>query len=145
VIDLSNIASFVVADFRTYNPSRDIQIRIVDDLNVSADPILMKIALSNLFGNAWKFTSKQENAHITFGSEERYNKTVFYIKDNGAGCDPKHAQKMFEPFHRLHSAEEFEDTGIRVAVVERIIRRHGGKIWAEGEVGKGATIFFTLS
>jgi len=145
MVDLSNIASSVVADLRTYNPSRNAQISIADDLKVSADPVLMKIALSNLLGNAWKFTSKQENAQITFGSEEHEDKTVLYIKDNGVGFDLKHAKKMFEPFHRLHSADDFEGTGIGLAVVDRIIRRHGGKVWAEGEVGKGATIYFTLS
>jgi len=145
VVDLSNLASCIVADLRNYNPSRNVQISISDGLRVLADRILINMVLSNLLGNAWKFTSKQEKAHITFGSEGHNDKTVFYINDNGVGFDLNHAKKMFEPFYRLHSADEFEGTGIGLAIVERIIRRHGGKVWAKGEVGKGATVFFTLS
>jgi light-regulated signal transduction histidine kinase (bacteriophytochrome) len=145
VIDLSDIASSIISDFRNSYPSRNVQIHIADGLKVSADPVLMRIALSNILENAWKFTSKQENALITFGSEERRDETVFYIRDNGAGFDLNHGKKMFEPFHRLHSTDEFEGIGAGLAVVERIISRHGGKVWAEGDVGKGAAFFFTLN
>ena len=111
---------------------------------VYADPGLMEIALSNLIGNAWKFTSKTSNACIEFGTIKQNGKTVYFIKDNGAGFEQKYVDRMFQPFHRLHSASEFDGTGIGLAIVERIIQRHGGNIWAGGEVGKGATIQFTL-
>jgi len=104
----------------------------------------MKIALTNLLGNALKFTSKTENAHIEFGAMGKDVRTVYFVKDNGAGFDPTFAEKMFLPFRRLHTEKEFEGTGIGLAIVNRIIRRHKGNVWAEGEVGKGATIYFTL-
>jgi signal transduction histidine kinase len=130
-----------------------VEFDVKEGLAVIADPVLIEIVLSNLLGNAWKFTSKTENARIEFGMLEKQNKirlglpreeNIYYIRDNGAGFDPEYMEKMFMPFHRLHSDQEFEGTGIGLAIVERIIRRHGGRIWAEGETGKGATIFFTL-
>jgi light-regulated signal transduction histidine kinase (bacteriophytochrome) len=112
---------------------------------VQADPRLLEIALTNLLGNAWKFTVKTENARIEFGTFERNGKTVYYVKDNGAGFDQRFSDKLFLPFQRLHSEEEFEGTGIGLATVQRIIHRHGGKIWAEGKTNEGATFFFTLN
>jgi light-regulated signal transduction histidine kinase (bacteriophytochrome) len=98
----------------------------------------------NLLNNAWKFTSKTADARIEFGTFKKDEKTVYYVRDNGAGFDPAYMEKMFLPFQRLHSEKEFEGTGIGLAIVERIIHRHGGTVWAEGEVGKGATVYFTL-
>ncbi len=121
------------------------EVDIKEGLTAFADPLLINIVLSNLIGNAWKFTSKTDNARMEFGSFEEKGKTVYYIRDNGAGFDPKYMGKMFLPFHRLHSDQEFEGSGIGLAIVERIIHRHGGRIWAEGNTGKGATIFFTLT
>ena len=100
--------------------------------------------MTNLLDNAWKFTGKTEGARVEFGSLEKDGKTVYFVKDNGAGFSQQYAYKMFWPFHRLHGDKEFPGTGIGLAIVDRIIRRHGGKVWAEGEVGKGAEVFFTL-
>ncbi len=142
--DLSSLATDVVKSFRDAAPARNVKVVIAEGLHATVDPNLMRMALTNLFDNAWKFTSKIENAHIEFGSAEKDEKTVYFVKDNGAGFDPSYVEKMFLPFHRLHSEKEFEGMGIGLAIVERIIRRHEGKVWAEGEVDKGATIYFTL-
>jgi PAS domain S-box-containing protein len=143
-IDMSKLALSVISDLRGSDPSRSVEVNIAGDALAFADPRLMEIALSNLLGNAWKFTLKTKNARIDFGALEQDGRTVYYIKDNGAGFNPEYAEKMFLPFQRLHSGEEFEGTGIGLSIVERIIRRHGGKIWAESETGKGAVVFFTL-
>ena len=118
---------------------------IKEGLTVFADRGLIEIVLSNLLGNAWKFTAKTEHARIELKTVERDGKIIYYVGDNGAGFDQQYAEKMFWPFHRLHSESEFEGTGIGLAIVDRIIRRHGGKIWAEGATGKGATIYFSLT
>ncbi len=142
--DLSKKASSVIADLREASPGRNVDVEIKPGLKASADPRLIEVVLSNLLGNAWKFTSKTANARIEFGSTGQDGKTVYYVKDNGAGFDQALAEKMFWPFQRLHTAEEFEGTGIGLTIVERVVRRHGGRVWAEGEPGKGATVYFTL-
>ena len=103
-----------------------------------------KVVLENLVGNAWKFTGKKPIARIEFGKTEVKGKTVFFVRDNGAGFGMDQASKLFAPFQRLHLESEFEGTGIGLATVHRVIRRHGGEIWADAEVGKGATFYFTL-
>jgi len=143
-VDLSAVAAVLVKELREADPERKVQVEIKDGLTVSADHDLMKIALENLIANAWKFTSKNAEARIEIGSTEKDGKTIYHIKDNGAGFDPAYADGMFAPFRRLHTDKEFEGTGIGLAIVERIINKHGGKVWAEGQVGKGATVFFTL-
>ncbi len=143
-VDLDLVVLSILAELRKAAPERDVQFEIREGVTALADHGLMKIALDNLIGNAWKFTSKTEKARIEFGSMEDEGKTVYYVRDNGAGFDPTCADRMFQPFHRLHSENEFEGTGIGLAIVERVIRRHGGRIWAEGEVGKGATFYFTV-
>jgi two-component system CheB/CheR fusion protein len=181
-VDLSGKASKIMEELRALNHGRNVEVAVQEGLFASADPGLIELALSNLLGNAWKFTSKTEKARIEFGaidcgmriaecgmkdkskenasdiavkSEIRnlssnarigdpQSEIVYYVKDNGAGFDPEYADKMFWPFHRLHSENEFEGTGIGLAIVERVIRRHGGRVWAKGEVGKGVTVFFTL-
>jgi PAS domain S-box-containing protein len=148
--NMSKLASSIIADLREAGPSRSVKVDIEEGLTAYADQRLLEIVLSNLLGNAWKFTSKIENAHIEFGAvKEEIGHIgpmglIYFVKDNGAGFDPEYMGKMFRPFQRLHSDKEFEGTGIGLAIVERVIRRHGGKIWAEGEIGKGATIYFTL-
>jgi light-regulated signal transduction histidine kinase (bacteriophytochrome) len=104
----------------------------------------MRIVFENLLINAWKFTGKNDNAEIEFGLKFKDGKKIYFIRDNGAGFDMEYAGKLFAPFQRLHNAEEFSGTGIGLAIVKRIITRHGGRIWAEATVGKGATIYFTL-
>jgi signal transduction histidine kinase len=117
---------------------------IAPGVRVSCDPILMRAAVMNLLENAWKFTRKHATANIEFGELGGADGTVFYLRDDGAGFDMADAGRLFSPFQRLHKASEFEGTGIGLATVERIIRRHGGRIWAEGEIERGATFFFTL-
>ena len=142
--NMSDKASSIVAGLQEVNPGRSVEIIIQEGLATFADPGLTEVALSNLLGNAWKFTSKTDNARIEFGGFEQDGKTVYYVRDNGPGFDSQYATKMFLPFHRLHSGNEFEGTGIGLSIIERIIRSHGGKVWAEGGVGKGATVYFTL-
>lgn len=143
-VDISRMAAIIAEELGTASPARHVEINIEECPSVMADRRLIEIVLSNLLENAWKFTSKIENARIQFGAIKEENKVVYYVRDNGAGFDTRYAEKMFWPFQRLHSSSDFEGTGIGLAIVERIIRRHGGKIWAEGSVGKGATIYFTL-
>lgn len=142
--DLSSKVSSIVAAFREAAPNRNVEVSIQPGIRASADPAQIEIALLNILENAWKFTSKTEKARIEFGATEKDGKTVYFVKDNGAGFEPQYAEKMFLPFHRLHSEKEFEGTGVGLAIVERIIHRHRGKIWAEGKTGKGATAYFTL-
>jgi light-regulated signal transduction histidine kinase (bacteriophytochrome) len=109
-----------------------------------ADVGLLKVALENLLGNAWKFTSREPEARIEFGVREEGGRPVYYVRDNGAGFDQAYADKLFGAFQRLHAQDEFEGTGIGLATVARIVHRHGGRVWAEGRVGEGATFYFTL-
>jgi PAS domain S-box-containing protein len=143
-VDLSTKALKAVEQLREMHHGRNVEVIVREGLTAYADPRLIELALSNLLGNAWKFTSKKEKALIEFASMEKDHKIVYYVRDNGAGFDPAHAEKMFWPFHRLHSEQEFEGTGIGLTIVERVIQRHGGRVWAEGEIGKGATVYFTL-
>ena len=105
----------------------------------------MRSVLINLLGNAWKFTQLKDDAKIEFGCIEKDEEIVYFIRDNGAGFDQKFADKLFKPFQRLHRKDEFEGTGIGLATVDRVIRKHGGRIWAEGIVGEGSTFYFTLT
>ena len=143
--DLSRLASAVMSILREADPARNVEVVIAEGLRAVVDPNLMNVAFTNLLSNAWKFTSKIDNARIEFGAVEKDTKTVYFVKDNGSGFDPAYSEKMFMPFQRFHSEEEFEGTGIGLAIVERVIRRHGGKIWAEGKTNEGAAFFFTLS
>jgi PAS domain S-box-containing protein len=143
-VDLSRVASTIAHDLREAGSNRSVEVVIAEGLTAFADLSLLKVALSQLFENAWKFTSKTDNPRIEFGAIERDGKTVYSVRENGAGFDQSFAEKLFFPFQRLHSEEEFDGTGIGLAIVERVIRRHGGTIWAEGEPGKGATFYFTL-
>jgi signal transduction histidine kinase len=138
-VDASELARAVAESLRQREPDRAVAFRIQDGIRVNADPRLMRAVLENLMSNAWKFTRKHERATIEFGAMNG----SLYVRDDGAGFDPSAAAKMFHAFQRLHSRDEFEGTGIGLATVERILQRHGGKIWAEGEVEKGATFYFT--
>ena len=144
-IDLSRIAHSIISELKASQPERQVNIKIAEGLTDRADERLMHIALNNLLGNAWKFTQKKENASIEFGTMMKDNKKVYFVRDNGAGFDMAYINKVFAPFQRLHTVEEFPGSGIGLATVRRIINRHGGDAWAEGEVNQGATIYFRLS
>ncbi len=144
-IDLSQMAYDILERARVLQPHRAVELRIQPNLAASGDRRLVEIALENLLGNAWKFTSKTEHARIEFGAAVIDGKDVFFVRDNGAGFDMKYVDKLFGPFQRLHKAEDFEGTGIGLATVKRVVTRHGGDIWAEGNIGQGATFYFTLS
>jgi len=105
---------------------------------------LIHLALENLLRNAWKFTSTKKLARIEFGTTTKDDNPVYFISDNGVGFDTRYAQKIFEPFQRIHAQKQFEGTGVGLSIVQKVVWRHGGKVWAKGEVGKGATFFFTL-
>jgi light-regulated signal transduction histidine kinase (bacteriophytochrome) len=124
--------------------ARNIKVKIQDNVTATADAALLQVALANLIDNAFKFTGKKENSLIEFGVKNEDGQNVFYIRDNGTGFDMTYVDKLFGPFQRLHTFDEFEGTGIGLATVQRIIHRHGGKIWAESEVNKGAVFYFTL-
>jgi PAS domain S-box-containing protein len=142
--DLSEIGREVAAALRESQPQREVEIVIAPELRGQGDPRLMHVVLDNLLGNSWKFTSKKAHARIEFGKTDSNGSSAFYVKDNGAGFDPAYAARLFGAFQRLHSAAEFPGTGVGLATVQRIIHRHGGRIWAESTVGQGATFYFTL-
>ena len=145
-VDLSLLAQTVAADLREREPARRVEFLCQPGLMVVGDDHLLRVALENLLGNAWKFTGKEPAARVEFGAERRADSQAeFFVRDNGAGFDMTYADKLFVPFQRLHAASQFPGSGIGLATVQRIVHRHGGRIRAEGVVGKGATFFFTLS
>ncbi len=143
-VNLSGIARVTANRLQSAQPQRQVEILITDGLYANADGRLLEIVFENLLGNAWKFTSKQAQARAEFGCVPNGEQNVFFVRDNGAGFDMSYESKLFGVFQRLHAAHEFEGTGIGLATVQRIIRRHGGRIWAESEVDRGATFYFTL-
>jgi light-regulated signal transduction histidine kinase (bacteriophytochrome) len=143
-ISLTELARGVVAELQNSEPERQVAVQIADGISASGDGRLMTIVLSNLLGNAWKYTAKRQKAEIVFGQQDQGAETVFYVRDNGAGFDMAYAGKLFAPFRRLHNDSEFEGTGIGLATVQRIVARHRGRIWAEAMVDRGATFYFTL-
>ena len=142
--DLSEIVRGIADDLIKTEPGRSVQFVVAPGLIAACDTHLMKIALENLLGNAWKYSSKVPDARVEFGMVEHDGESVFFVRDNGVGFDVKDAGQLFKPFHRLQNAREFPGTGIGLATVQRIIQRHGGEAWGEGEPGKGATFYFTL-
>lgn len=141
---LSSIARDIATELGQQDPQRKVEWVIAPDLIEDADPNLMRIALDNLLRNAWKFTGKRAHARIEFGAMDKDEERVFFVRDNGAGFDDRYVNRLFQPFQRLHTAAEFEGTGIGLAIVDRIVRRHGGRIWAQATVGTGAAFYFTL-
>jgi two-component system, NtrC family, sensor kinase len=144
-VDVATLARTVVAHLREQDPSRTVELRGPDALVVEADVGLMRTVLENLLGNAWKFTASRAMTVIELGLVEHDGRRVLYVRDNGVGFDPRHAETLFRPFRRLHKAEEYEGTGIGLATVQRIVARHGGRIWAEARPDAGATFYFTLA
>jgi len=143
-VDLSSLVLGIVADLRSGDPQRDVEVVVAPDLRASGDASLLRIALENLLRNAWKFTSKTANARIDFGANVSAEEEVYFVRDNGVGFDPSHQAKLFQAFQRLHAASDFEGTGIGLAIVERVIRRHSGRVWADGAPQRGAAFYFTL-
>ncbi|MGE3933475.1 MAG: ATP-binding protein [Rhodospirillaceae bacterium] len=143
-VDLSALAREVAAEVGAREPGRDVELTVEPGIVVHGDPRLLRVALENLLGNAWKFTGGRGPARIAFGRRESSGETVVFVRDNGAGFDMAYAGKLFGAFQRLHGAREFPGTGIGLATVQRIVHKHGGRIWADAEPGKGATFSFTL-
>jgi len=147
-IDLARLARDVIDELRRQEPDRRVDVLVESGLLAEADPKLVRVALANLIGNAWKFTSRHEEARIEVGSAPvsgDHGGAAFYVRDDGAGFDPRYARNLFGAFQRLHTPDQFEGTGIGLATVQRIVHRHGGTVWAEGEVEQGATFWFTLA
>ncbi|MBA3075815.1 MAG: histidine kinase [Anaerolineae bacterium] len=143
-IDLSVLVRSIIDTLQQSQPKRRVEVIIPDGIVIKGDKGLMTIAFENLLGNAWKFTSKQPLGKIEFGSTEKDGGIIYFVRDNGVGFDMKNAEKLFAPFNRLHSDEEFSGTGIGLSIVQRIIQRHGGRVWAESEPGKGAIFNISL-
>ena len=144
-VDLSEVARQIVADLEQREPERKVEVVTWENIHADGDPRLLRAALENLIGNAWKFTSKMERPRIEIGSLRDSGRTTFFVRDNGVGFDMAYADKLFGAFQRLHAESEFPGTGIGLATVQRIVHRHGGRIWAHAAPGKGAAFFFTLA
>jgi signal transduction histidine kinase len=143
-VNLTELASGICDSLSRSEPGREVDFVISPGLGAHGDPNLLGIAIENLFNNAFKFTGERPRARIEFGDMEEDGARVFFIRDNGAGFDMKYVHKLFGAFQRLHDAREFPGSGIGLATVQRVVHRHGGRIWARGEVGKGASFYFTL-
>ncbi len=144
-VDLSAIARGIAERLHEQQPEREVTVRIDDTPRTQGDVRLLTSVMENLLGNAWKFTSRLPRAAITFGAQSRNGSHLYHVKDNGAGFDPAYAYKLFGPFQRLHTRSEFEGTGIGLAMVRKIVSRHGGRVWAESVPGAGASFYFTLN
>lgn len=144
-VNVSEVATEVAEGLQKAQPDRKVDFRIEEGLDAMADSHLLRIALENLLGNAWKFTSKRASARIEFGKTKNNGTSAFFVRDDGAGFDSAYADRLFGAFQRLHAMTDFPGTGVGLATVQRIIHRHGGRVWAESSVGRGATFYFTLA
>jgi PAS domain S-box-containing protein len=145
-VDVTVLAGSVAGEIRKVQPQREVELKVQEGLSAHADPGLLRVVFENLLGNAWKFTSKKGfPAHIEVGRCHTNGDNAFFVRDDGAGFDPAYATRLFGAFQRLHGQQEFEGTGVGLATVQRIIQRHGGRIWAESAPGQGATFYFTLN
>jgi light-regulated signal transduction histidine kinase (bacteriophytochrome) len=144
-VDLSSLAREAMWSLRERNTERHVEFVIADGLVVEGDPDLMRMVVENLLANAWKFTSRRVAAHIELGSSQLADgELAFFVRDNGAGFDSRYASKLYKPFNRLHTQAEFPGMGIGLALTQRVVHRHGGKIWAQAQVDRGATFYFTV-
>jgi two-component system, sensor histidine kinase and response regulator len=144
-VDLSGIASLILTRLQESEPERKVDVKLRPGVIVTGDGQLLRIAMENLLENAWKFTAKESETRIEFGMTQVGGEATYFVRDNGAGFDMTYADRLFGPFQRLHPQGEFPGNGIGLATVQRIIHRHGGRVWAEGLVGQGATFYFTLA
>jgi light-regulated signal transduction histidine kinase (bacteriophytochrome) len=142
--DLAVLAREIVAELQKAHPRRQVTFVAPPALPVTADASLIRIALENLLNNAWKFTSKRAAARIELGAQPHHGGTAYFVRDDGAGFDPRFSRKLFIAFQRLHAPSDFEGTGVGLTIVRRVIQRHGGQVWAEGQPDAGATFYFTL-
>jgi len=143
-VNLSDMAQEVVNELAKTEATRNVKVTIAPDITAYGDRNLLRLVLENLVGNAWKFSSKTPEPRIEIGTIDHNGKQAYFVRDNGVGFDMAYADKLFKPFQRLHKASEFPGTGIGLATVQRIVRRHGGEVWVESKLGEGATFFFTL-
>jgi light-regulated signal transduction histidine kinase (bacteriophytochrome) len=143
-VDLSAQAREIVEKLRLEVPHRAVEIEIANGIEARGDAHLLRIALTNLLNNAWKFTAGRSPARVEFGKETVNGETSYFVRDNGVGFDMAYVGKLFGAFQRLHDVREFPGTGVGLATVQRIISKHGGHVWAKGEPGRGATFYFTL-
>jgi light-regulated signal transduction histidine kinase (bacteriophytochrome) len=143
-VDLSRLAHEIASQLQQSEPKRKARFIIAPDLNVQGDHSLLRVALENLIGNAWKFTARQPDTRVELGVLRRDTQEIYFVQDNGVGFDMKYADKLFGAFQRLHDVSEFPGTGVGLATVQRIIHRHGGRVWAEGVLGQGATFYFVF-
>ena len=143
-VNLSQLAAFVVDDLRRAAPERQVEVEIAPGMLADGDPTLLRLVLENLLGNAWKYSARTAQARIQFHADAQGGRQVFHVVDNGAGFDMRNADRLFGVFQRLHSVSDFPGTGVGLASVKRIVRRHGGDVWAESEPGRGARFHFTL-
>jgi light-regulated signal transduction histidine kinase (bacteriophytochrome) len=143
-VDLSALAHEIADRLRKMQPDRRVEFVIAGGLVAAGDARLLQVALENLLGNAWKFTGKRPEGRIEFGKSEHEGRPAFFVRDNGAGFEMAYVNKLFSPFQRLHGAGDFPGTGIGLATVQRIIHRHGGRVWIEAEADRGTTAYFTL-
>jgi signal transduction histidine kinase len=144
-VDLSVIAESLARELQMLDPKRSMIMTVDAELTADADPVLVRELLQNLLSNAWKFTDESTPATVHVGTRVENGGTVFYVRDNGIGFDSAHAAELFVPFNRLSTATRFAGTGVGLAIAQHIVERHQGRIWAEGELGRGATFFFTLA
>lgn len=144
-VNLSRMAQVTVLELKQAQPQRRVSVKIAEDVTANGDARLLRVLMDNLLANAWKYTGKRDESIIEFGTAEVAGETTYFIRDNGVGFDMAYADKLFAAFQRLHRSDEFEGTGVGLATVQRIINRHGGRIWAESAVGAGATFYFTLN
>jgi signal transduction histidine kinase len=143
-IDLSEFAGSIMEELCRNEPGRKVEYIAPATAETYGDARLLRIAMENLLRNAWKYTSQHDHARIEFGQEAKNGRAAYFVRDDGNGFDPRSVDRLFQPFQRLHSAAEFPGNGIGLATVKRIIQKHGGEVWAEGAVEKGASFYFTL-
>ena len=144
-VNLSDLAEEVIEVLQSADPDRKITVTVAPQIVTYGDRELLRIVLNNLLGNAWKFTGKAAEPRIEMGVIEQNHKPVYFVRDNGAGFNMDYSNKLFKPFQRLHSTADFTGTGIGLSIVQRIVHRHSGKVWAEGKEGEGATFYFTIN
>jgi light-regulated signal transduction histidine kinase (bacteriophytochrome) len=143
-VDLSALAREILAQLTAAAPTRVVDVIVAPGVTARGDPRLLRVVLTNLLDNAWKYTGKTEHARVEFGEARIDRERVFYVRDNGAGFEMQYAGRLFGPFQRLHGVSEFPGTGVGLATVARIVHRHGGRVWAEAAPGEGAVFYFTL-